>query len=92
MNHYPMSAEQRDELDQSMGTITEKLDDIVGLLRACYDDHDSRTLRAQEVRSAMQRLGWALERQACAEVPHSASDDRTPVECVRAAAADAYSS
>jgi hypothetical protein len=89
MNHYPMSAEQRDELDQSMGAITEKLDDIVGLLRACYDDQDSRTMRAEEVRGAMQRFRWALERKAFAEAALNASGGRTPVECARAAAADA---
>jgi hypothetical protein len=84
-----MSAEQRDELDHSMGAITEKLDDIVGLLRACYDDQDSRTMRAEEVRGAMQRFRWALERKAFAEADLNPSDDRTPVECARAAAADA---
>ena len=85
MKHYPMSAEQGDELDQSTKTITEKLDDIVGLLRACYDEHDSRTLRAEEVRAAMQRFRWALERG-----PDNASDLGTPIERVRAAAADGF--
>jgi len=92
MKHHPMSTEQRAELDQSMGTISEMLEDIVGVLRACYDDHDSRTLRAEEVRAAMQRFRWALERQAFAEAPHNAGDDRIPVACVRAVAADASSS
>lgn len=89
MKHYPMSAEQRDELDQSTTAITEKLDDIVGLLRACYDEHDSRTLRAEEVRAAMQRFRWALERQAFAEELPNRSVDRTPVAYARAATADA---
>jgi hypothetical protein len=85
MNHYPMSADQRNDMDKSMGTITEMLGDIVGLLRACYDDHDSRTLRAEEVRAAMQRFRWALERQACTEGSPQACAHGTPVECARAA-------
>jgi hypothetical protein len=85
MNHYPMSAEQRDEMEQSMGTISEMLEDIVGLLQACYDDQDSRTLRAEEVRAAMQRFRWALERQAFTEAPHNACHNGTPVECALAA-------
>jgi hypothetical protein len=90
MTHYPMSADQRNDLDQSMGTITEMLEDIVGLLRACYDEQDSRTLRAEEVRAAMQRLRWVLERQALTEGPRNASDHGSPIECARAAAADAF--
>jgi|HubBroStandDraft_4_1064222.scaffolds.fasta_scaffold486531_2 hypothetical protein len=86
MNHYPMSADQRNDMDKSMGTITEMMEDIVGLLRACYDDHDSRTLRAEEVRAAMQRFRWALERQASTEGAPLAGDHRTPVECARSAA------
>jgi len=85
MSHYPMSADQRNDLDQAMGSITEMLDDIVGLLRACYDDQDSRTFRAEEVRAAMQRFRWALERG-----PDNASDLGTPIERVRAAAADGF--
>jgi hypothetical protein len=73
MNHYPMSAEQRNDLDTSMGTITEMLQEIVGLLRACYDDQDSRTVRAEEVGAAMQRFRWALERQAFTEGSSNAS-------------------
>ncbi len=64
MTHYPMSAEQRLEFENSLETITERLEEMVSLMQACYGEQDARTLRSDEVRGAMQRFRWALEREA----------------------------
>lgn len=61
--HYPMTDEQRQNLDQDMETVREKLEAIVDLLRSCYDENQAPVWRAEEVCGALQRLLWALERQ-----------------------------
>jgi len=63
LNHYPMTKEQRETLDQDLASILENLGGIANLLRACYGDKDSQVLRADEAQGAVQRLLWALERQ-----------------------------
>ena len=64
MGHYPMTEDQRQSLDRDLATIMESLAGIETLVRACYDDEDERVDRAGEARAAVQRLIWALERQA----------------------------
>jgi hypothetical protein len=64
MMHYPMTEDQRQALDLSIATIMENLRDIASVLRACYDDREPPVWRAEEARAAMQRLLWAVERQA----------------------------
>jgi len=71
MKHYPMTGEQRQTLERGMATIMEILGDITGLLRACYDEQDTPVWRACEARAAMQRLIWAMERQAPGEARES---------------------
>ena len=64
MGHYPMTEDQRQTLDRDLATIMEGLAGIETLVRACYDDGDERVDRAGEAHAAVQRLIWALERQA----------------------------
>lgn len=64
VTHYPMTDDQRQTLDSDVATIMESLRSIASLLRACYGDKDPRVWRAEEARGAVQRLGWAVERQA----------------------------
>jgi hypothetical protein len=68
MEHYPMTEDQRHTLERGTATIMEILGEITDLLRACYDDQDMPVWRAGEARSAMQRLIWAIERQAPGEI------------------------
>jgi hypothetical protein len=63
MNHYPMTKDQRDTLDQDLARIMENPGDIAGLLRAGYSEKDHSVSRVEESRAAVQRLIWALERQ-----------------------------
>src|SRR5262245_19008873 len=64
MKHYPMTKEQRENLDHDVAIIMMSLSDIATLLGACYGDKDQRSERAGEAHGAVQRLIWALERQA----------------------------
>jgi hypothetical protein len=64
MQHYPMTKEQRGFLDQDLATIAAKLGDVATLLSACYGDDDLPVRRSEEAGAAVQRLLWALERQA----------------------------
>ena len=59
-----MTKEQRETLDHDLATIVTGLSDVATLLGACYGDKDPRHVRAQEAEAALQRLLWALERQA----------------------------
>ncbi len=63
-----MTEDQHHTLERGMATIMEILADITSVLSACYDDQDMPVWRAGEARSAMQRLIWAIERQAPGEI------------------------
>jgi hypothetical protein len=73
MKHYSMTKEQREILDRDLATIRENLENIANLLNACYGDKDPQVARAEEARAAVQRLRWALERQAQATTSGSAA-------------------
>lgn len=64
MEHYPMTTEQRENLDHDLATILTGLSDVATLLGACYGNKDPRYVRAEEAQGAVQRLVWALEWQA----------------------------
>jgi len=64
MKHYPMTKEQRETLDRDLITVMDSLGNIAIMLRACYSEDDTQVWRADEARAAVQRLLWALERQA----------------------------
>lgn len=66
MNHYPMTKDQREALDQDLARIKENLGSIVDLLRACYSEKDHPVFRGEEAYAAVQRLIWSLERQSAA--------------------------
>lgn len=71
MKHYPMTEDQRLSLDANIATIMRALNETTNLLRACYDDQDPQLWRAEEVRAAMQRLIWALNRDASTQAVES---------------------
>jgi len=60
---YPMTVEQRRTLNGDLAGIHEKLEEILTLIRACYDDTADVRVRAEESAAALQRLKWALERE-----------------------------
>ena len=48
--------------DQGISQLADQAKDITTLLLAAYGPEDRRTIRAQEIRDAIQRLQWAMER------------------------------
>jgi hypothetical protein len=82
MNHYPMTKEQRESLDQQLATITEMLGEIAILLNACYGDKDQRVERAQAAQAAVQRLLWALEREPVSITSGNAGGSAAVLEMV----------
>ena len=64
MKHYPMTKEQRETFDHDLAAIMTGLSDVATLLGACFGDKDPRHVRAKEAEAALQRLLWALEREA----------------------------
>lgn len=63
MKHYPMTKDQQKTLNQELVSTVENLERMTTLLRACYGEKDTRVVRADESRGAVQRLIWALERE-----------------------------
>ena len=63
MGHHAMTDEQRQCLERDLTSMTENLDVIANLLRACYGDGDMTVIRAEEASGAVQRLVWAVERK-----------------------------
>ena len=58
-----MTDEQRQWLGRDLAAMTDSLDGIANLLRACYGERDMTVIRAEEASGAVQRLVWAVERQ-----------------------------
>jgi hypothetical protein len=67
IQHYPITVEQRTQLDQDLKVIQERLQAIGILMHACYGDASHAAIRADEVDAALQRLKWELERLAKAQ-------------------------
>jgi hypothetical protein len=64
MKHYPMTETQQQTLNEDLASTVENLERTTTLLRACYGEKDTRAIRAEEARGAVQRLIWALERES----------------------------
>ena len=62
MERYPLTAEQRRQLEQDLACIEERLEGIAVLMSACYGDYSPPATRAAEVSAALQRLKWELKR------------------------------
>ena len=62
IQHYPLTGEQRTQLDQDLKLIQERLRAVGVLMHACYGDESQAAIRADEVEAALQRLNWELER------------------------------
>jgi len=62
MKNNPMTAEQREILEQDLATIVKNLGDISTLLNACYGDKDPRVARAEESQNRIVLLAAAAAR------------------------------
>jgi hypothetical protein len=64
MKHYPMTEDQQQTLNEDLASTVENLQRTTILLRACYGEKDTRVIRAEEARGAVERLIWALKRES----------------------------
>ena len=62
MQRFPLTAEQKSQLDQDLKYIEQRLQDITVLMRAGYGEDSQAAVRAEEISAALQRLKWELER------------------------------
>ena len=62
IRHYPLTIEQRTQLERDLNAVQERLQNIAVLMHACYGDESQPAIRADEVGGALQRLQWELER------------------------------
>jgi hypothetical protein len=77
-----MTIEQSRNLNQDLTEIKARMDHILTVLRVSFDEEDAPVFRAQEVRAAVQRLVWALDRKS-----HSAVGSMHPGAWPRRSAA-----
>ena len=62
-DHEPLSLKQLQQVQEDVAELTDSAGKITKLMLAGYGPQDPRVVRAQEVRAAIQRLQWAMERQ-----------------------------
>jgi hypothetical protein len=59
---HPLTKDQKRQLDEDLRNVEDKLNGIVGLMRAAHGEESQPAIRAEEVWAALQRLRWQLER------------------------------
>ena len=60
--HHPLTVGQLLQAHEDIAQLGDRAQKITTLLQSAYGSEDRRTIRAQEVRDAIQRLQWAMER------------------------------
>ena len=60
--HHRLTVGQLQQTHQKISQLVEEAKEVTQLLLAAYGPEDSRAVRAQEIRDAIQRLEWAMER------------------------------
>ena len=58
----PLTIRQLLQAHEDIAQLADRAQEITKLLASAYGSEDRRTVRAQEVRDAIQRLQWAMER------------------------------
>ena len=62
MKRYPLTNDQKMQLDEDLTKSTTGLQEIIILMRATYGEESQPAIRAEEAAAALQRLKWVLER------------------------------
>jgi hypothetical protein len=62
MRRYPLTSDQKRQLDEDLTKVEESLQEIIILMRATYGEGSQPAIRAEETAAALQRLKWGLER------------------------------
>jgi hypothetical protein len=61
--HHPLSIQQLQQVNQDVPELIDRAQEITKIMVAACGLEDPRAVRAQEVRDAIQRLQWAMERE-----------------------------
>jgi hypothetical protein len=59
---YPLTIEQLRVMVRDLADMKTRADEMFNLMKAGCGETDQRTLRAEELTAAIQRLQWAIER------------------------------
>ena len=62
MKRYPLTSDQRRQLDEDLANVADRLQEIIILMRVTYGEERQPAIRAEETSAALQRLKWELER------------------------------
>ena len=62
IERYPLTLEQRTQLDEDLVCVEDRLEAITALMRACNGDDSPLVTRAGDVADALQRLKWEIGR------------------------------
>jgi len=62
MKRYPLTNDQKMQLDEDLTKSTTGLQEIIILMRATYGEESQPAIRAEEAAAALQRPKWVLER------------------------------
>ena len=60
--HEPLTIRQLQQVHEDVAELANRAEEITTVFRAAQGPEDPRAVRAQEVRDAIQRLQWAMER------------------------------
>ena len=80
VERHPLTKDQKRQLDEDLRNVEDKLNGIVGLMRAAYGEESQPAIRAEEVWAALQRLRWQLsgEMSINATVLTNQSEENNP--------------
>jgi hypothetical protein len=62
IEHYPLTNDQIQEVQQDVLEMKTRSDEIARLLSAAFGEADRRTIRAEEITAAFERLQWEMQR------------------------------
>lgn len=63
VDHELLSIQQLRQVQEDVAELTDHAEKITKHMLSAYGPDDPRVVRAQEIRAAIQRLQWAIERQ-----------------------------
>jgi hypothetical protein len=66
--HYPLTNDQIQEIQRDLLEMKTRSDEIARLLSAAFGEADQRTIRAEEINAAFERLRWEMQRSNAASV------------------------
>jgi hypothetical protein len=62
MKRYPLTSDQKWQLDEDLTKVDDRLHEIIILMCATYGEESQAVVRAEETAASLQRLKWVLER------------------------------